>query len=127
MLAVAASAALGGRLALLFALAMAVVGSLTGSIHGFGRFLREGAPAFGLDIGAAAAKPGAIREVLGRMVEGLATVLPDLSRFDLSGFVVSGREISGSLLARNGAYAAVYAAVLCSLGCLLFRRREVVR
>lgn len=40
--------------------------------------------------------------------------------------VLSGREIAPSSLAHKAVYAALYGAACQAIGCVLFRRREVV-
>jgi hypothetical protein len=130
VVAVSASAALGGRLALLFALALLVAGSLPASIRAYARLAREGAPALaiaGVPSEEAPAPPSGFRVALGIGLEAVADLVPDLSRFDLSGLVVAGRFIPASQLARNGSYALLYACLSCALGCIAFSRRECMR
>lgn len=70
-------------------------------------------------------EPGEV-DLVGNLMQAVATVCPDLTLYNTTPFVVYEHPIAWSYVAQSAFYGLTYAAIALSLACLIFSRRDFV-
>jgi hypothetical protein len=65
-------------------------------------------------------------DVLGGLMQGMATICPDLTLYNTTPYVVYEYPIAWSYVAQSALYGVTYAAIALSLACVIFSRRDFV-
>jgi ABC-type transport system involved in multi-copper enzyme maturation permease subunit len=68
---------------------------------------------------------GMIDPALGGLLRGISYVLPNFENFDVMGAAAHGRVISGTLIAQNTVYAALYSAIVLAVAMAIFSQRNL--